>query len=89
MSKYVNENGKFNHGKWQREFLTEAPMDQNFQKEWEKSCTALLNHIEYEQKSSKLGAHKGTVDKMIDTLRVVKGYPELMSNILGSEFPGQ
>jgi len=46
---YMDNNGKFNHGKWLRDqLLTEAPMDKRFQKEWEKSTKALLNHMKHE-----------------------------------------
>ena len=30
--------------------ISEAPMDSRFQKEWEKNCKALLNHIDHELK---------------------------------------
>ena len=43
---------KFNQHAWLRKLsegkLTEAPMDKGFQKEWEKSCKALLNHMKHE-----------------------------------------
>ena len=64
--------------------LTEAPMDKRFAKEWERSCKVLLTHLEHEQKG-KLGAHKGTVKKMIDMMRTVKGYPDLMSHMFGEQ----
>ena len=64
--------------------LTEAPMDNRFAKEWEKNCKVLITHLEHEQKG-KLGAHKGTVKKMIDMLRTVKGYPELMGSLFGEQ----
>jgi len=67
----------------QKTELTEAPMDKRFAKEWERSCKVLLTHLEHEQKSSKLGAHKGTVKKMIDMLRTVKGYTDLMGDLFG------
>lgn len=63
--------------------INEAKMDKGFMKDWEKNCKVLITHLEHEQKSKKLGAHKGTVDKMIDTLRTVKGYPELMGDLFG------
>ena len=71
------------NGALQEDNLTEAPMDKRFAKEWERSCKVLLTHLEHEQKSSKLGAHKGTVKKMIDMLRTVKGYPDLMASLFG------
>jgi hypothetical protein len=42
------EDNKFNHYKWQREYLGEAPMDKRFAKNFEKDCKALLNHIKSE-----------------------------------------
>ena len=62
--------------------LTEAPMDKKFGKDWERNCKVLITHLEHEQKG-KLGAHKGTVKKMIDMLRTVKGYPDLMGSLFG------
>ena len=62
--------------------LNEAPMDKRFAKEWERNCKVFLSHLEHEQKTFK-GAHKGTLKKMIDMLRTVKGYPELASNLFG------
>tara|TARA_R100001377_G_scaffold81392_1_gene60871 strand:- start:191 stop:493 length:303 start_codon:yes stop_codon:yes gene_type:complete len=64
--------------------MNEAEMDKGFMKEWERNCKVLITHLEHEQKSSKLGAHKGTVKKMIDTLQTVKGYPELMGDLFGT-----
>ena len=70
------------NGALQEDNLTEAPMDKRFAKEWEGNCKVLITHLEHEQKG-KLGAHKGTVKKMIDMLRTVKGYPDLMSHMFG------
>ena len=81
---YLDNTGKFNHGKWLRDqVLTEAPMDSRFQKEWEKSCDALINHLEHEQRKGRLGAHKGTVEKMIHNLKTVQQYPKLMGHLFG------
>ena len=81
---YLDNTGKFNHGKWLRDqLLTEAPMDSRFQKEWEKSCDALINHLEHEQRKGRLGAHKGTVEKMIQNLKTVQQYPKLMGHLFG------
>ena len=63
--------------------LTEAPMDTRFQKEWERNCKVLLTHLKHEQRG-KLGAHKGTVKKMIDTLETVQQYPKLMGSLFGT-----
>jgi hypothetical protein len=69
--------------KHQKAPVNEAPMDNRFSKEWERNCKVLITHLEHEQKG-KLGAHKGTVKKMIDTLRTVKGYPDLMAHLFGT-----
>ena len=63
--------------------LTEAPMDKRFAKEWEKNSVVLLRHLEHEQKSVQ-GAYKSTVKKMIQTIRAVKAYPELMGRMFGT-----
>ena len=74
-----------NEAEWKAQWdqkLNEAPMGKRFAKEWERNCKVLLTHLEHEQKG-KLGAHKGTVKKMIDMLRTVKGYPALMGDLFG------
>ena len=74
-----------NEAEWKAQWdqkLNEAPMDKRFAKEWERNCKVLITHLEHEQKG-KLGAHKSTVKKMIDMLRTVKGYPDLMSHMFG------
>ena len=82
---YLDNTGKFNHGKWLRDqLLTEAPMDSRFQKEWEKSCDALINHLEHELRTKRLGADKGIVEKMVHNLKVVQQYPKLMSHLFGT-----
>ena len=86
----MSENKKkmvhFNDSEWRRNLteLNEAPMDKRFAKEWQRNCKVLITHLEHEQKG-KLGAHKGTVKKMIDMLRTVKGYPDLMSHMFGEQ----
>jgi|ETNvirenome_6_85_1030632.scaffolds.fasta_scaffold41018_3 hypothetical protein len=72
------------NGTIQEDNLNEAPMDKRFAKEWERNCKILITHLEHEQKG-KLGAHKGTVKKMIDMLRTVKEYPKLMGSLFGEE----
>lgn len=64
--------------------VNEAPMDKRFAKEWESNCKVLITHLKHEQRG-KLGAHKGTVSKMIDMLRTVKGYPDLMGSLFGEQ----
>tara|TARA_R100001015_G_scaffold17757_1_gene10046 strand:+ start:99 stop:347 length:249 start_codon:yes stop_codon:yes gene_type:complete len=77
---------KFNQHAWLRKLsagtLTEAPMDKEFKKEFERNCTILLRHLEHEAKTAK-GADKSTISKMIQTLRTVKGYPDLMGKMFG------
>ena len=64
--------------------LTEAPMDSRFQREWERDCKVLITHLEHEQRTKRLGAHKGTVQKMIHNLKVVQQYPKLMGSLFGT-----
>jgi len=55
-------------------------MEEETVKEWQGYCEALINQLKNEQKG-KLGAHKGTVKKMIHTLKTVKEYPDLMNSL--------
>jgi len=66
------------------EKLTEAPMDKGFQKDWERNCKVLITHLEHEQKTVS-GAYKSTVKKMIQTMRTVKEFPELMGRMFGDK----
>tara|TARA_R100000234_G_C4983215_1_gene172011 strand:+ start:711 stop:1301 length:591 start_codon:yes stop_codon:yes gene_type:complete len=79
---YIDNNGKFNHGKWLRDqLLTEAPMDKGFQKEWEGSTKALINHVKHQLQSG--SPHKSTLQKMLKNLETVAGYPALMGRLFG------
>jgi len=76
-----------NETEWKAQWdkkLNEAPMDKRFQKEWERNCKVLITHLEHEQKTVK-GAYKSTVKKMIQTMRTVKQYPELMGRMFGEQ----
>lgn len=64
--------------------VNEAGMDKGFEKEFESSCTAFINHIKAEIKTAK-GTDKSTLQKMLKNLLTVKGYPKLMANIVGYE----
>ena len=55
-------------------------MKTEIKEEWQRYCKALINQLENEQKG-KMGAHKGTVEKMIHTLKTVKEYPDLMNSL--------
>ena len=40
-----------NEEQWKKQWdqkLNEAPMDKRFQKEWEKNCKVLMNHLKHE-----------------------------------------
>ena len=78
------EDNKFNHYKWQREYLGEAPMDKRFAKNFEKDCKAFINHIKHELQSAE-GSDKTVLQKMLKNLLVVLGYPKLMSRIVGEK----
>ena len=90
MDKYV-EKGKFNSKKWIanntvpiEESVNEAGMDKGFEKEFESSCNAFINHIKEEIKTAE-GSDKSVLQKMLKNLSTVKGYPKLMAKIVGYE----
>ena len=68
------------------ESINEAPMDRNFAKEWDRSVTALSNHLAHELKKGKgvIGqTNIGLIKKMIDAVKQVKGIPSLLGKIVG------
>ena len=64
--------------------LTEAGMDKRFEKEFESSCNAFINHIKEEIKTAE-GSDKSVLQKMLKNLLTVKGYPKLMAKVVGYE----
>ena len=64
--------------------LNEAPMDRNFQKEWEQMHTVFINHLKHESRNRKYGpSEKGAIKNMLRTLETSKGFAELLSDIAG------
>ena len=70
------------------ENINEAPMDQNFQKEWETSCSALINHIKFEQSKNDRTNHR-ELSKLLNMVQDAQSVPEKLSKIASKEFPGQ
>ena len=89
--KYVTRDGKFDYHKWSRinsNILSEAPMDKRFAKEWDKSVSALLNHLKHELKKGKgvIGqTNLGMIKKMVDAVGQVKGIPSRLGKIIGEQ----
>ena len=84
---------KFNDSEWRRKLTEELfPMDKSFVKDWEKSCTALLNHMENNYDDlTKTGdrmrlknAYKWLRGAMKDVEKV-KGHAAMMGKYFGSE----
>ena len=89
---------KFNQHAWLRKLSEDKlneelmPMDKNFVKDWEKSCTALLNHMENNYDDlTKTGdrmrlknAYKWLRGAMKD-IEKVKGHAAQMAKYFGSE----
>ena len=62
--------------------------DQNFQKEWETSCSALINHIKFEQSKNDRTNHR-ELSKLLNMVQDAQSVPEKLSKIASKEFPGQ
>ena len=84
---------KFNDSEWRRKLTEELfPMDKNFVKDWEKSCTALLNHMDNNYDDlTKTGdrmrlkkTYKWLVGAMKD-IEKVKGHAAIMARAFGTE----
>jgi hypothetical protein len=67
-----------------RENINEAPMDDRFAKEYEKSTKAFINHIKHELTSAE-GSDKSVLKKMLQNLMTVSGYPKLMGRLTGMQ----
>ena len=66
--------------------LNEAPMDRNFQKDWEKSGKALRNHLKHEMDKGKgvIGlTNLRTLDKLDQIVKLAIDVPKKMSQIVG------
>ena len=88
---YIDNNGKFNHGKWLRdqllkeETISEAPMDSRFQKEWEKSSKALLNHIKHELSKGPKGQTRAQLQLYAKEIAKAMEIPSKLGAIVGMQ----
>ena len=83
---YIDNTGKFNHGKWMRnQLLTEAPMDSGFLKEWEGASKALLNHIDHELKEDAKTGRKNyrELTKLRTAVTEASDVPNRLAAIVG------
>ena len=74
---------KFNHYKWKREYLNEAPMDKSFVKDWEKSCTALMNHIKSELAKGPKGMQRAQLQLYAKEIAKAMEVPSKLAKIVG------
>ena len=69
-----------------KNILNEAPMDRNFQKEWEQMHKVFISHLKHESRNRKYGpAEKGAIKNMLRTLETSKGFAELLGDIAGTD----
>ena len=73
---------KFNHYKWKREYLNEAPMDKSFVKEWEKSCAALMNHMKHEVKKGTAKYSTSDLKYMKNAIKSILSVQDIASNLV-------
>ena len=65
--------------------LNEAPMDKRFQREWEKSCKALLNHLKHESKNKKYDrTQSAEIFHFIGIIEDAMKVPAEMAEIVGT-----
>tara|TARA_R100001230_G_C5569377_1_gene91552 strand:+ start:161 stop:634 length:474 start_codon:yes stop_codon:yes gene_type:complete len=77
------EDNKFNHYKWQREYLGEAPMDKRFAKNFEKDCKALLNHIKSELAKGPKGMQRAQLQLYAKEIAKAMEVPSKLAKIVG------
>ena len=66
-----------------KQLLNEAPMDKNFQKEWEKMHTIFINHLKHESRNRNYGpSEKGAIKNMLRSTEVAKGFAELLGELV-------
>ena len=88
---------KFNDSEWRRKLSEDKlneelmPMDKNFVKDWEKSCTALINHMDNNYDDlTKTGDHmrlKKTYKWLVGAMKdidKVKGHAARMAKAFGT-----
>ena len=75
---------QFNDSKWRRNITEESmPMDKGFMKDWEKSCTALMNHIKHEQDKKDRENHR-ELGKLYNMVQDAKSVPSKLAKIVGT-----
>jgi len=79
-----------NEVEWKKQWnkLNEAPMDKRFQNDWEKSCRALINHLDNEIKKGRgeIGqTNLSMLKKMQSHVKEAIQIPSKMGKILGYE----
>ena len=79
----VMADNKFNHYKWQRENLSEAPMDKRFAKNFEKDCKALLNHIKSELAKGPKGMQRAQLQLYAKEIAKAMEVPSKLAKIVG------
>lgn len=71
---------------WKKQWdnkLNEAPMDKRFQKEWEKNCKVLMNHLKHEIKENpKL---KRYFTQLLEYVERASEVPAAMATKLGTD----
>jgi len=64
--------------------VNEAEMDKRFMKDWDKSCTALLNHIEHESKKPENKQHYRELNILRNHITEASSVPNKLANIVGT-----
>jgi hypothetical protein len=63
--------------------INEAEMDRRFQRDWEKSCRALINHIKHEQQKDNR-SNTRELGKLMNWVQEAQGVPAKLSKIVGT-----
>ena len=73
---------------WKKQWdnkLNEAPMDKRFQKEWERNCKVLLNHLKHEYKNRRNDrTESAEISDFIDIIEDAMKVPAEMAEIVGT-----
>tara|TARA_R110000744_G_scaffold103912_3_gene199090 strand:- start:1331 stop:1597 length:267 start_codon:yes stop_codon:yes gene_type:complete len=77
MSKYVNKNGKFNHGKWLREKSLQGSLDEgiksNIMQKWDTTDTMVNDLRQFVQEATDAGG-PDLVRDIADALKLMTNY---------------
>ena len=75
-----------NEEEWKKQWdkkLTEAEMDKGFQREWEKNCKALLNHIKHELSKGPKGQTRAQLQLYAKEVAKAMEVPKKLAKIVG------